>query len=518
VIKVDVRKNTYYDSVTLMLISKEIKNIEGVTEVLVGMGTELNIELTENLGLKDSVLNDVSPNDFFIAAEVTSADVMVTVVEQVDHLLTQKKVESGSDYRPVSIDMAVDQMPGANMAIVSIPGQYVEEEVNKLLDKDIHVMLFSDNVSVESELRLKQKAVEKGLLMMGPDCGTAIINGVPLAFSNKVKKGPIGIVGASGTGTQEVSSLIGTFGSGVSQVIGTGGRDLKSEIGGLMMIQGMKALMADSDTEVIVLISKPPAPEVAKKILDMTKETKKPVVVDFIGGDREMIKAAGAYPCTTLEDAALKAVALANHETPVDSDGFTMDEHEIDQLVQQAVSKLKPDQVNLRGLYTGGTLADEAMKMLGNTFGGIYSNIPLEPEYEIKDLENLRGHVCLDLGEDQFTVGRPHPMIDPSTRSDRFITDIDGTVAVCLIDVVIGYGSHEDPAGVVASSIKEVQQKLNSEGKSVIVVASITGTEGDPQGLETSQEKLEEQGIIVLPSNAQAVRFVQKVMSQVHKA
>jgi len=501
-----------------MLISKEIKNIDGVTEVLVGMGTELNIELTENLNLKDSSMDDVSPNDFFVAADVESDDVMTHVIEQVDQLLTQKKVESGSDYKPVSIHSAVERMPGANMAIVSIPGQYAEEEVSKLLDENLHVMLFSDNVTVESELKLKQKAVEKGLLMMGPDCGTAIINGVPLAFANKVKKGPIGIVGASGTGTQEVSSLIDTFGSGVSQVIGTGGRDLKSEIGGLMMIQSMKALMVDEDTKVIVLISKPPAPEVAKAILELTKETKKPVVVDFIGGDSEMIRAAGAYPCTTLEDAALKAVALAKGETPVESNGFTLSETEINKMVELEVSKLKPDQINLRGLYTGGTLADEAMKMLGNTLGGIYSNIPLEPEYELKDLLNLKGHVCLDLGEDQFTVGRPHPMIDPSTRTDRFITDIDGTVAVCLIDVVIGYGSHENPAGAVAASIKEVRQKLNSEDKTVVVVASITGTEGDPQGLEATQSELEEQGIIVLPSNAQAVRFVQKIMSKVQKS
>ncbi len=325
-IKVDVRRNTYYDSVTLMLISKEIKNIDGVQEVLVGMGTELNLELSENLGLKDDSIESISANDFFIAADISSEAVMKTVVEQVEALLSQKKTESGSDYKPVSLAGALDLIPDANLAIVSIPGAYAEEEVNKLLDEDLHVMLFSDNVSVESELKLKQKAVEKkGLLMMGPDCGTAIINGIPLAFANKVKKGPIGIVGASGTGTQEVSSLIGTFGSGVSQVIGTGGRDLKSEIGGLMMIQGMQALMSDDETKVIVLISKPPAPEVAQKILEMVKDTDKPVVVDFIGGDPQMITDAGAHSCTTLEDAALKAVALAEGKDVFESEGFTIE-------------------------------------------------------------------------------------------------------------------------------------------------------------------------------------------------
>jgi succinyl-CoA synthetase alpha subunit len=512
-IKYDIRKNAYYDSVTLMLISKEIKNIEGVTEALVGMGTELNKELTVNLKLVTEDLESISANDFYIAAEVDSDDIMTLVVETVNELLTKKKVESGSEYQPVSLNAAMEMQPDANMVVVSIPGKYAEEEVNKLLDKDLNVMLFSDNVSVESELKLKQKAVEKGLLMMGPDCGTAIINGVPLAFANVVKKGNIGVVGASGTGTQEVTCLIDQMGAGVSQVIGTGGRDLKSEIGGLMMIQGMEALMADPATEVIVLISKPPAPEVAEKILQLTKKTDKPVVVDFIGGDQKMIEAAGAYPCTTLEDAALKAIALSRKETPNKFSDFTIDQKKVETYLKDGLMKIKSDQVFLRGLYTGGTLADEAMKMLGHTFGGIYSNIPLEPEYELDSLSKLTGHVCLDLGEDQFTVGRPHPMIDPSTRSDRFETDIDGQVAVVLVDVVLGFGSHLDPAAEVATSITAVRENLSKKGKDVFVVASITGTVGDPQGLNESRETLEKAGIVVMPSNAQAVRLVKLFMT-----
>jgi len=281
-----------------------------------------------------------------------------------------------------------------------------------------------------------------------------------------------------------------------------------------MMIQGMEALMADDCTDVIVLISKPPAPEVAEKILQLTKKTNKPIVVDFIGGDHSIIKSVGAYPCTTLEDAALKAVALSKGEEPEEFDGFTLEKSAIDAILKTALSKVKPDQKYLRGLYTGGTLADEAMKMLGHTFGGIYSNIPLEPKYELMSLTELTGHVCLDLGEDQFTVGRPHPMIDPSTRSDRFITDIDGEVAVVLIDVVLGYGSHLDPALEVATSIGFVRKKLAKNDKDIFVVASITGTVGDPQGLAESTQKLEDAGIVVMPSNAQAVRLVKAFMSQ----
>ncbi|GAU77093.1 acyl-CoA synthetase FdrA [Fusibacter sp. 3D3] len=509
-IQYEIRKNAYYDSVTLMLISKEIKNIEGVGDAIVGMGTDLNKELTVNIGLKHTLLDAISPNDFYIAAEVDSDESMKEVIESVERLLTAKKTAAGSDYRPATLNSAVEHFKEANLVIVSIAGQYAEEEVLNALDHDLNVMLFSDNVSIEAELRMKQKAVSKELLMMGPDCGTAIINGIPLAFANVVKKGPIGVVGASGTGTQEVTALIDQLGSGCSQVIGTGGRDLKSEIGGLMMLQSIDALIEDPETKVIVLISKPPAPEVAEKILQKVKLTSKPVVVDFIGGNQETIKNAGAYACLTLEDTARKAVALANGMEPVDFIGFTEDESVIDELVQKSLEGIKPTQTNLRALYTGGTLADEAMKLLGNTFGGIYSNIPLSPEYELQNLNNLKGHVCLDLGEDQFTVGRPHPMIDPSTRTDRFKTDIDETVAVVLMDVVIGYGSHENPALEAAQSVNALRASYDEK---FVVVASITGTEGDPQILSVSKATLEQEGILVLPSNAQAVRFVHKLLT-----
>lgn len=505
----DIRKNAYYDSVTLMLISKEIKQIEGVAEVLVGMGTDLNKELSSNLGLGGEAIDGLSPNDFFIAAEVSNEQVMAEVVETVARLLTQKKASGDSVYRPVTLNAAKGMIPELNLAVVSIAGQYAEDEVDRLLEENIHVMLFSDNVSVEAEKKLKQKAVDRGLLMMGPDCGTAIINGIALAFANVVKRGPIGVIGASGTGTQEVTSLIDRLGSGVSQVIGTGGRDLKSEIGGLMMLQAFDALIADPETKVIVLISKPPAPEVAEKILKKVSETSKPVVVDFIGGDIEMIRKAGAIPCISLEDTAYKAVAAANGETAADFAGFEMSDAEISKIVDHAVSGLKPSQKFLRGLYTGGTLADEAMKLLGNQFGGIYSNIPLSPEFELENLNVTGKHTCLDLGEDQFTVGRPHPMIDPSTRTERMLKDIDESTAIVLMDVVIGYGSHENPAGEVAESVRKLKAKV---GAPVVYVASITGTSGDPQGFESSKEQLEAEGVIVMPSNAQAVRLVGKMM------
>lgn len=511
----EIRKNAYYDSVTLMLISKDIKAMDGVEEALVGMGTDLNKELAGNLNLMNSELDSLTANDFFIVVRTDSEDRMAKIVEKVDDLLNQKKVDAGSDYRPATIDSATGHMPDANMIIISVPGKYAAAEVKKALNKDLHVMLFSDNVPVEEEKELKELAVEKGLLMMGPDCGTAIINQVPLAFANVIAKGNIGVVGASGTGTQEVTVIIDKLGGGVSQVIGTGGRDLKTEVGGLMMIQGMKALMNDPQTKVIVLISKPPAPEVAAKVLELVKQTEKPVVVDFIGGDSKQIEEAGAYACTTLEDTANKAVALAKGEKPVTFDGFSITDEEVSKKVEVEVSKMMKSQKYLRGLYTGGTLADEAMKMLGVSLGGIYSNIPLSPEYNLEDPDTYKEHTCIDLGDDMFTVGRPHPMIDPSTRTERFVDAVDENVAVMLIDVVLGYGSHMDPAGEMIEPIKQAKAKLESLGGYLSVVCSICGTNNDPQNLEESKIALESAGVVVMQSNAQAVRFVDRILKSV---
>lgn len=515
--KVDVviRKNTYYDSVTLMLVTKEVKKINGVIEVLVGMGTELNRELAKGLKLATKETEALTANDFFISVLAEKDSIIEEVVKKVDILLTQKKSESSSEYRPSTIESALKYVPDLNLAVISVPGKYAANEAEKALMNDLHVMLFSDNVSIEEERSLKELAREKGLLMMGPDCGTAIINNVPLAFANVVSKGNIGIVGASGTGTQEVCVIIDKLGMGVSQVIGTGGRDLKSEIGGIMMIQGMKALIEDPKTKVIVLISKPPTPEVTGKVLKLVHTSNKPVVVNFIGGDPKIIKESGAYPCFTLEDAAYKAVALAKGEDVKDFEGFSISE-EVNKIVEEEVSKLDPEQKYLRGLYTGGTLADEAMNMLSKQIDGIYSNIPLDPRYKLKDINNSIKHTCLDLGDDEFTVGRPHPMIDPSTRVDRIVKEAEDDVAVILMDFVLGYGSHEDPVGEMLNSIKEAKKKMASKGKYLSVIASICGTDKDPQDLGNSKKRLEEIGVIVMPSNAQAVRLVSKILEKVN--
>ncbi|KXG74262.1 acyl-CoA synthetase FdrA [Thermotalea metallivorans] len=512
----EIRKNTYYDSVTLMLMSKEIKKMEGVREALIGMGTELNKALAVNLGMGDERIQALNPGDFFIAILWEKEDRMTKVIKRVDELLHEKKPSSALDYRPVTLDSAVKHTPDANLALISLPGKYVFEEARKALDLGLHVMLFSDNVSIEEEKQLKELAREKGLLMMGPDCGTAIINAVPLAFANVVRRGDIGIVGASGTGTQEVSVMIHKLGRGVSQVLGTGGRDLKREIGGIMMIEGIKALGEDENTKVIVLISKPPAPEVAEKMLQAAKDSKKPVVVNFIGGDMEMIEQYGMVPGLTLEDTAYKAVALSKGEAVKDMLGFMMSEEEIEAVVRRETKELKAGQRYLRGLYTGGTLCDEAMKLLTDAVGPIYSNIPLEEGYRLENVYRSYSHTCIDLGDDLFTLNRPHPMIDPSYRQERLKIELeDETVAVILMDFVLGYGSHPDPVGEMLPIMMEGKQKRQEKGLGTCFIASICGTEQDPQNLRKQEERLKEAGVVVMPSNAQAARMAAKILKRI---
>lgn len=511
-----VKQNAYYDSVTLMQISGNLKKIPGVGEALVGLGTELNKEIARNIGLDSPDLEGLLSNDFFITADCESEQDWQEVLDKVEEFLSAEK-QSSDTFKPPTLASAVEIMPGLNLAIISIPGQYAFDVARDCLEHDIHVLMFSDNVSIDDELRLKQLAAGKGLLMMGPDCGTAIINNVPLAFANVVRPGNIGIIGASGTGTQEVSSLIDQFGGGVSQVIGTGGRDLKAEIGGIMFSMALDALIRDAATEVIVLISKPPSKEIQSKLLSQAKAGGKPIVVCFIGQDPAAMEDMGLCGSSTLEDAAYKAVELAGGIKPKTLsmavyNGIAYEA--ADNLANELAEGLAPSQRYIRGLYTGGTLCFEAMNLLGGKLGKIYSNIPLSAEDALENTGESRGHTFLDFGDDTFTVGRPHPMIDPSLRNERLLEEAnDPECAVILLDCVIGYGAHADAAGELARAITKAKESALSDGRQVIFPVSVCGTQGDPQDLDKSRQALEKAGAVVFSGNAQAVCFAGQIIS-----
>lgn len=498
-----------------MIISKEVKKSKGIKQALVGMGTNLNKELAANLGLSSSELQEITPNDFFVSILADENITIEDVMKQVYEILNKKKSSRSDDYIPRTLESAINYEPDSNLVLISLPGEYAVDEVRKALNNNLNVMLFSDNVTIEEEKELKDLATSKELLMMGPDCGTAIINNVPLAFANVVRKGHIGVVGASGTGTQEVTVLIDKLGEGVSQVIGTGGRDLKKEIGGSMMLLGLDALINDPETKVILLVSKPPHPEVTEKILKVVEKAKKPVVADFIGGDREIIEKYGAYACSSLEDAARKAVAVLRNEEVKDFNDFDLPIEAINHIVDTEVRKFEPGQRYFRGFYTGGTLADEAMKLLGKEVE-IYSNIPLSPELKLENAKISYKNTCIDFGDDEFTVGKPHPMIDPVSRVERLVHDArDDEMAVVLMDFVLGYGAHKDPVGEMLPAIIDAKKEMKERGKYLSIIGYVCGTEKDPQDLAESKKRLEEVGVIVMPSNAQAVRLTGLILNKI---
>lgn len=507
-----VKKSSYYDSVTLMAITREIESSENVDSAVVVMGTEHNKKLLENIGFLSDEASKASPNDLIIAVRAMDEYIFDKAVKKVDEILNKRKADSGGDYCPPTLESAIKHIPDSNMVIISLPGGYAAVEAKKALLSDRHVLLFSDNVSLEQERELKEIAVNRGLLMMGPDCGTAVINGVPLAFANVVRRGGIGIVGASGTGIQEVMVQIDRFGGGVSQVIGTGGRDLRAEIGGLMMIQGIDALAGDTGTKVIVLISKPPSDEIAERVLRHLKRWGKKAIVDFIGGDEEMISYYGFIPAVTLEDAAYKAVLIEKccevHEAPP----FTMNSSLVERIVKEETSKFSGDQKYFRGLYSGGTLCYETLKLFAKGFGDIYSNIPLKQEFKLAEREKGYKHCAIDLGDDEFTVGRPHPMVDSYMRQQLILNMAeDREAAVLLVDIVLGYGSNPDPAGTLVEYISQAKKKFDERGQYLCVIAYICGTRSDPQGYDSQMRKLRDAGVMVMQSNAQAARLAVKI-------
>ena len=515
--KASIRKDSYFDSVFLMSLSKKLKDSEGVTDAVVAMGTPMNLDLLTSQGYAEADLAGVTPNDLIMAVECADEAAVKAALEAAVDLLSRKAVRpaSGAAPEPTSLAGALEIMPDANLAVISLPGAYAAREARKCLESGLHVMLFSDNVSLEDEIALKELGKQKGLLVMGPDCGTAIINGKPLCFANVVRRGPIGVVAASGTGLQEVTCLVDRFGSGVSQGIGTGGRDLKNaRVGGITMLMGLQALAFDPDTKVIVVVSKPPAPDVAAKVVATLGAAGKPSVVHFIGLDPEK---AGAVPpsvhfAANLEEAAAMAVALAERKA---AKACSVDEVEIERIAERESQKLAKEQRYIRGYYTGGTVADEAMIMLHKLTGRVFSNNQTDKAFVLPDPKRSVEHTIVDLGDDVFTLGRPHPMIDPSTRTERVMAEVDdSSIAVVLVDVVLGYGSHEDPAGALAPALVAARSAAQARGGYLPVIASVIGTAGDYQGMQAQIAKLEAVGCVVMPSNFRAATLAARIVEK----
>ena len=490
-----VRRAFYRDSVALMRISRAIAGLDGVVAAALMIGSATNRKLMEEAGLLATDGRSAGPNDLVLAVRADTQASAQAALNEAARLLEAPAAgdKGGDEWVPKSLDTALARLPNANLALISVPGEFAASEARRALSRGLHVMMFSDNVAIDDEVELKREAKERGLLMMGPDCGTAIIGGVPLAFANVIARGDIGIVGASGTGMQEVSTLIARHGRGVSHAIGVGGRDLKQAVGGITTLMAIDALDRDPATRQLVLVSKPPAAMVAKTVLDRVAQVKKPVSICFIGADDMSVPA----------NAALFSDLRSCVEHALGGKRIGWTPHAPD--AKSLATRVARPRTRLQGLFSGGTLCAEAQVILRRAGIAVASNVPIPGVPTPAAAPDA--HVVLDLGDDEYTLGRPHPMIDPTLRNQMLSAALrNGKTAVVLLDVVIGYGAHADPAGDLIAALPAAKDR------EALLIASVCGTEDDPQRYSRQVAQLDEAGIVAAPSNAHAAELAVDVL------
>jgi FdrA protein len=478
----EVRRSTYLDSIVLMRLSRQVAALPGVVEAGLFIGTPANKEILRSAGILGPEGERADAGDLILALKAVDPAAATDALAQARHLIDQPAI-AGAPAAPGTLRTlrgALQAMPDANLALISVPGHFAAAEARKALAAGLHVLIFSDNVPLAEEAALKREARDRGLLVMGPDCGTAIIAGVPLAFANAVPRGDIGIIGASGTGIQEVSCLVARAGRGVSHAIGTGGRDLKPEIGAITTLMAIDALDADAATRHIVLISKPPAEAIVRQVLDRVGRSRKPFTICFLGAE------AVAAPANTRIVTSLRDAAAAALGRPLP--------------VRAPRPETQQTRGRVRGLFAGGTFCAEAQLVFLNAGLAVASNVPVPGAVAMADAADgvLGGHVMIDLGDDTYTRGRPHPMIDPAVRDAPLRAALaDPDVAVVLLDLVLGYGAHPDPAGHLAGV-------LAARKSDALVIASVTGTDADRQSRAGQVRTLVAAGVTVAESNADA--------------
>lgn len=546
-LQVSVRSNLYKDSVALMRIAEEVRAATGVARATLLMGTEANKAILEQAGLFSDALRAARAADLMVLVEDADdhdGSRVAAALQLAERLLAGKAAASQPGVQqmsPQSMAMAVAAANEAGnksgLAQISVPGAYAAAEALKAIKAGLDVFLFSDNVPLEQELAIKQLAQAHGRLVMGPDCGTAIVGGVPLGFANQVRRGRIGLVGASGTGLQEVSCQIHALGEGVSHALGTGGRDPSAAIGGISLHAAMEMLAADASTEVIVLISKPPAAPVVQglnaRMQQLAAQTGKHFVVLFLGAPPSAALP-GITPVGTLFEAAAQAVALVQGKGKGKGKAATATRAGSAQLVNVAAlpkpldnaqnssqnsSQHSPQQRYVRGLFSGGTFCTEAQAIWQAHGLRCWSNVPLDKSLLLSDARCSQEHTAVDLGDDVFTVGRPHPMIDPQLRIERLLAEAaDPTVAVILLDVVLGWGSHADPAGALAPAIRQARAIASADGRALSVIGFVTGTADDPQNLAAQRECLMQAGVTLADSSSAAAMMVLALLAQLAAA
>jgi FdrA protein len=477
--RVLLRRGVYADSVTLLQVSRQVAQAAGVQDAMVGMATELNLELLAGMGFQSP--DSESPNDLFIAVRAEDSDAVAAAGELAERLLSAPHRSTGAgvaEQPPRTVGSAA-RSAGAGLALISVPGQHAFSEAMDALEAGCDVLVFSDNVSIDDEIRLKDAAASRGLLVMGPDCGTAVVGGLGLGFSHTLDAGPVGLVAASGTGAQQLLCLLDAAGVGISAALGVGGRDLSEAVAGRSTLAALRMLDADPGTELILVVSKPPAAPVAERVREVAAGLSTPVRFALLGpGQPDLTQAA---------ETVLTELAVPVPDWP------------------SWVTSSEPRPGALRGLFCGGTLCDEAMLIASAELGEIGSNIPLRPDWSLDAGLRRPGHLMIDFGDDALTQGRAHPMIDPSLRN-RHLAELlaDPDTAVVLLDVLLGHGSHPDPVGELLPVLA---------GSPVPVVVSLIGARRDPQQLDASARRLHQAGASVFSSNAAATRYALSLLA-----
>lgn len=504
------RKNQYYDSVFLMGINNNLSKIEGVRNSAVLMGTENNKEILSEIGVNDPQIDNATPNDMIVALVAESEEIIHMVLDNLDHWFEGGQDQS-SELTLKTFKDGLMHNPNTNLVVISVPGAYAFRETKKALEKGINVFLFSDNVPISEELALKEYADENGLMVMGPDCGTSIIGGVGIGFANKVRKGGIGVVGASGTGLQEFTSQIHNAGFGISHALGTGGHDLSDDIGGITTLAALKALENDPNTKVIAIISKPPDLNTLKRINDQVSSFSKPVIGCFLGLNQDSTQEKQTLNLVrTVDEAAL--LALDEMGKNIIGHELNLSDEEM-KLLDIEKNKLAPSQKYVRGVFAGGTFCYQAQQIFNDSGFQVYSNTPIDKKWKLPDPDTGKEHTMVDMGDDLYTVSRPHPMIDGTFRRKRILEESKNPeVAVLLMDIVLGFNASTDPVGDIIEAIIEAKQLAENRGDHLCVVASICGTDEDFQDKALQVEILEQAGVIVFNSNAKAALFCAKLL------
>lgn len=506
-----ILKNHYYDSVFLMGVNKRISEMPGVEQSAVLMGTEANKKLLMDMGISAAEVEGARPNDLILSVTAGSSQIVEEVIDCFDGIL--KDMSPGREFSGVrTFQTAHERKPNANLAVFSIPGEFVSHEARKALEAGLNLFLFSSNVPTEEELELKRMGHSSRLLVMGPDCGTSIINGVGIGFANVIRRGNIGALGPSGTGLQEFTSFIHNAGAGISHAIGTGSNDLSDTIGGLTTFTALELLEEDPSTEVMAIVSKPPGEQTLNALLERGSKLKKPLIGCFLGIKDTAISVEGSIKLAgTIDGAANLALVAAGYKPRME----TVSEHADEEGKLEAIRAGWTDgSTALRGVFAGGTFCYQSQQILLEAGIPVYSNSPIQAEYRLTDPNISLKHTVVDMGDEYFTLGKPHPMIDSTERAKRILVEAaDPSVSILLLDFILGYNAASDPVGDLRDAILEAKALERRAGGELTIVASICGTREDPQDLALQAEMLQEIGVFVFSTNLQATEFCVQLLS-----